>query len=111
MLRAQCPPQPRSIDCTLLLSLLHRTALPAAYVALGVLREGRDCCEFFAVEFEYLCEVEPVSFANLELSACRAAHLANSLRLELTVVAFEMEEVRHGVAFTLGHLLAWKHGA
>ena len=45
MLRAEWPQQPRSIHCTLLLSLLHRTALPAAYVELGVLREGRDCCE------------------------------------------------------------------
>lgn len=103
---------PRRIARSPLLGFRDQAALPAAYVALGLLRELLDCCEVVALITKYRSEVVPVSFADIELSARRAARrLHDALRLEPLVVAVEVEEVRHGVAFALRHLLAWKHGA
>ena len=63
----------RSSHRSLLLGFRHQTALPAAYVALGLLRKFLDCLEVIRLEHEYLCEVEPVSFADVELSASCAS--------------------------------------
>lgn len=83
---------PRSSHRSLLLGFRHQTAPPAAYVALGLLRQFLDCLEVILLEHEDLCEVELISFADFKLSASRAAHrFHNALCLQPAVVAIEMK--------------------